>query len=490
MTKRKIVLAYVVYIVAIIGAFAPMMGEAVSKIQVNTDSSQTISNKTLDSSNTYNGGTFNGPTLNNATLSGTTLTAPTLTTPTIASGNTTFSALTANSLLYLNGSKVLTSTANPTNGQVLIGSTGTAPSLTTLTGTANQVSITNGAGSITLSAPQNLHAGATPTFAGLTISGLTASRYVKTDGSSVLTTQATPIPIADGGSGLTTAPANGQLLIGNGATYTLGTLTAGPGMSITNAAGSITLSPIPRGYLSGYTMSTAGASSTMTIAAGQAMDATNVASIVMGGGISKTTGAWTVGSTNGCLDTGSIANSTWYHFYVILRPDTGVVDALCSLSPNSPTMPNNYTRARRIGSGLTNGSAQWVLFSQLGDQFLWSAAVLDVNSTNPGTSAVTSTLSVPTGINVRAIVNQTLTTGAGGASACLLSAPDQADAAASTSALPLANIYAPASGIAANRLEVRTNTSAQIRRRCSFSDGSVIHRIAALGWFDTRGRDS
>lgn len=490
MTKRKLVLAYLVYAIAILGAFVPMLGEAVSRIQVNTDSAQIISNKTLDSSNTYNGGTFNGPTLNNATLGATTLTAPTLTAPTIASGNTTFSALAANSLLYLNGSNVLTTTAPPTHGQLLIGSTGTAPSLATLSGTANQVTVTNGAGSITLSTPQNLHSGATPTFAGVTLSGLTASRYVKTDGSSVLTTQAAPIPVADGGSGLTSSPANGQLLIGNGATYTLGTLTAGPGMAVSNASGSITLSPIPRSYLSGYTMSTAGSSTTMTIAAGQATDATNVAAIVMGSSIAKTTGSWTVGSTNGCLDTGSIANATWYHFFAILRPDTGVVDVLCSTSVNSPTMPANYTRARRIGSGLTNGSAQWVLFSQVGDEFLWSAAVLNVDSTNPGTSAISSTLSVPTGINVRAIVNQTLTTGAGGASACLLSPLDQADAAASTSALPLANIYAPASGIAANRLEVRTNTSGQIRRRCSFSDGSVIHRIAALGWIDTRGRDS
>lgn len=464
--------------------------DAVSKIQVNTDSVQTLSNKVFDSSNTYNGGTFNSPTLSGADLSSTTLTTPTLTGPTISSGNTTFSALAAKSQVYLDGSKVLTSTANPTNGQLLIGSTGAVPILGTLTGTANQVVVTNSAGGITLSAPQNIGTGSSPTFAGLTLSGLTASRYLKTDGSSVVTTQATPIPVSDGGTGLSGTPSNGQLAIGNGVNYTLGTLTAGPGLSITNAAGSITLSPIPRGYLSGYIMSTVGSSATMTIAAGQATDTTAVATIVLGSAIAKTTGAWTVGTGNGCLDTGAIANATWYHFFAILRPDTGVVDVLCSTSATSPTMPSNYTRSRRIGAGLTNGSAQWVLFSQVGDQFLWSAAILDVNSTNPGTSAVTSTLTVPTGVNVLAILNQTLTTGAGGASAGLLSSLDAADAAASTSALPLANIYAAASSVAANRIEIRTNTSAQIRRRLSFSDGSVIHRIATLGWIDRRGRDS
>jgi len=49
------------------------------------------------------------------------------------------------------------------------------------------------------------------------------------------------LPIGNGGTGTATVPANGQLLIGNGAGYTVATLTAGPGVGVTNAAGSITL---------------------------------------------------------------------------------------------------------------------------------------------------------------------------------------------------------------------------------------------------------
>jgi hypothetical protein len=49
------------------------------------------------------------------------------------------------------------------------------------------------------------------------------------------------VNIANGGTGLSTTPTNGQLLIGNGTNYTLSTLTAGTGISITNAAGSITI---------------------------------------------------------------------------------------------------------------------------------------------------------------------------------------------------------------------------------------------------------
>jgi hypothetical protein len=44
-------------------------------------------------------------------------------------------------------------------------------------GTANQISVANdGDGTITLSTPQNIHTAASPTFAGLTLSGLTAGR--------------------------------------------------------------------------------------------------------------------------------------------------------------------------------------------------------------------------------------------------------------------------------------------------------------------------
>jgi hypothetical protein len=50
------------------------------------------------------------------------------------------------------------------------------------------------------------------------------------------------LPATQGGTGLTAVPTNGQLLIGNGTGYTLATLTAGSGMTITNNAGSISLS--------------------------------------------------------------------------------------------------------------------------------------------------------------------------------------------------------------------------------------------------------
>jgi hypothetical protein len=51
----------------------------------------------------------------------------------------------------------------------------------------------------------------------------------------------TPLSVPQGGTGLSTVPANGRLLIGNGTNYTLTNLTAGTGVSITNGSGTITI---------------------------------------------------------------------------------------------------------------------------------------------------------------------------------------------------------------------------------------------------------
>lgn len=52
----------------------------------------------------------------------------------------------------------------------------------------------------------------------------------------------TPLSVSQGGTGLSTTPVNGALNIGNGTGFTQTTLTAGSGVTITNGAGSITIS--------------------------------------------------------------------------------------------------------------------------------------------------------------------------------------------------------------------------------------------------------
>jgi trimeric autotransporter adhesin len=60
-----------------------------------------------------------------------------------------------------------------TNGQLYVGSTSASVVAATLTGTANQVIVTNGAGSITLSTPQNIGTSSSPTFASETLTAVT-----------------------------------------------------------------------------------------------------------------------------------------------------------------------------------------------------------------------------------------------------------------------------------------------------------------------------
>lgn len=79
-------------------------------------------------------------------------------------------APTADRFLYVDSNGDIASLGAATDGQLLIGGTGSAPALAAITQTANQVLVTNGTNSITLSTPQDIHSGASPTFSTLNLS--------------------------------------------------------------------------------------------------------------------------------------------------------------------------------------------------------------------------------------------------------------------------------------------------------------------------------
>jgi hypothetical protein len=144
-------------------------------------------------------------------------------------GAITSATLTANAFIYSATGSVITSTAAPTDGQLLIGSTGAAPVVATLTA-GTGISITNGAGSITiaLSTPVSIANGGTNST-----TALNNNRIMVSSGGAIVEAAA-----------LT----NGQLLIGStGAAPVAATLTAGTGISITNGAGSITIASTASG---------------------------------------------------------------------------------------------------------------------------------------------------------------------------------------------------------------------------------------------------
>ena len=246
----------------------------------------------------------------------------------------------------------------------------------------------------------------------------------------------------------------------------------------------LTPSVVLRSYLTGLTLSTAGASTTMSIAAGQATDSTNVVTMNLASALNKTTSAWAVGTGNGGIDTGAIAASTWYYFYLIRRPDTGVVDVVFSLSSSAPTLPTNYTQYRYIGAGLTNGSSQWTKFQQFGDEFTWDTPVLDLNAVGSTTAAL-QTLSVPRGRKMKAWMNVYLNQDT---NQVYLSDPANSDLAPSLTAAPLGTVgYTSASFAGTVQATCWTNTTAQIRHREVNGTGTI--RMATLGWTDLRGKD-
>ena len=245
---------------------------------------------------------------------------------------------------------------------------------------------------------------------------------------------------------------------------------------------------LPRSYLVGLGLANNGvdAVNDIDVAVGTTRNSTNADDMTLASTLTKQLdAAWAVGTNAGGLDTGTIANTT-YHVWLIKRSDTGVVDALFSTSATAPTMPASYDYRRRIGS-IIRTAAAIVLFTQLGDEFLRSTPVNDINTTNPGTAAVLATLSVPTGLQVRANVSANAVDVTPLGSDFLLESPDQTDI------VPIVggHLITGSSSVRSSTFAlIRTNTSAQIRYRAGASDANYVVRISTHGWIDTRGRDS
>lgn len=94
------------------------------------------------------------------------------------------------------------------------------------------------------------------------------------------------LPVANGGTGLDgSAATNGQLLIGNGSGYALNTLTAGSGISISNASGAITITNTGGGFTASQSY-TAGASTniSLTVPTGSSSTVGFLAQILMDDG--------------------------------------------------------------------------------------------------------------------------------------------------------------------------------------------------------------
>lgn len=112
------------------------------------------------------------------------------------------------------------------------------------------------------------------------------------------------------------------------------------------------------------------------------------------GPLSKTINAATTGVN--ALDTGSLANNTWYHVYLI--SDGGANSGtLLSASATAPTMPSTYTFKYRVGAVRTGGAATFLRTIQKGNTTSYQVVA---GSTTPNmpivVTGVTGSVTVPT----------------------------------------------------------------------------------------------
>jgi hypothetical protein len=260
-----------------------------------------------------------------------------------------------------------------------------------------------------------------------------------------------------------------------------GAFTLGPGL--TNSVNKLLAdASYQEGYIGGLTLSTAGSSATFGIAIGVATDSTNSALIKLSSAYTKTTSTWAAGTAVGALDTGTIAVSTWYHVYLI--NGTSGTDILISLSVSAPTMPTGYTLFRRIGAMLTNGSSQWVLFAQNGDEFIFSAPVTDISTSTLSTTPTLFALSVPPGVQVDALMRVQMFNATAGTIA-LVHSPDEASTTIGGGYNATHRIMV-ASVSDNKQLNIRTNTSKQVRAVSSAASTTITG--LTYGYIDTRGR--
>jgi hypothetical protein len=252
-----------------------------------------------------------------------------------------------------------------------------------------------------------------------------------------------------------------------------------------------TIYGLPPGYLYGLTLSRSSAT-VLGIAAGIAIDSTNVIGIKLASAFTKSVaGAWAVGTgNNGMGNALTIANNTWYHVFVILN--AGLADVYFDTSVTAANKPTNTTHFRRIGSFKTNGSAQIIDFTQTGDLFQWAAATEDWSAqvlTNNSTT--TQAMNVPTGVAVmwqgHAWIASSTTGATYGAD---IRTPGQTRP---SNGYLLAGFVDTAGGGGGKQdgtfASILTDTSAQVTI-FAVGTGGITFTASTYGWIDRRGRDA
>lgn len=254
------------------------------------------------------------------------------------------------------------------------------------------------------------------------------------------------------------------------------------------------------GMLYGLTLSSNGANPTtqVDIAAGRCIDSTNLHFMTCAAMTKRLDQGWAVGTGNGFRYSGAAITDTTYHIYAVTTaagvqdyyadPSTVIATVLAHLQ--AETGGSAYIYARRIFS-IVRVAAAIKKFYQLGDNVVWDVQTADDAQNNPGTAARSITLTVPTGIIVRArVVAGLVDSSASPIRFMLITALEQADTAPALNLFTLAMWDGGSAGSGNSALaDIKTDTLGRIRSRMSSGGANITQYISTVGYYDDRGRD-
>jgi hypothetical protein len=235
---------------------------------------------------------------------------------------------------------------------------------------------------------------------------------------------------------------------------------------------------LPRGHQFGIFISnsTVDANHDIDFSQGIVRGSTDVSNIsVTSSFIKAIDSSYAAGTGNGGMSTGTVAANTWYHTFVVIDAAATVDGGFdTSLNATNLTVEASSTDFRRRGSVLTDGSANIIAFTQIENEFMWTAPVSDY-SADPSTSEIATTLTVPPDANITA----SLVINMDGSGRTHVHHPDV------TSDTSIGTAYNEASGSGATIFQVRTNTSKQVEHLSM--TGVTGLTLLTLGWLDDRG---
>lgn len=221
-----------------------------------------------------------------------------------------------------------------------------------------------------------------------------------------------------GGTGLNTAAApNGNLLIGNGAGWTVAPITAGLGTLVTNGAGSITLASTSGSAYGIRKLVGANNAITPNTQYDLSADLVVLRNPTTGATITKVNTGTLTNDTgvagpaaDGRDQAGAFGASTWLHFYFIVKDD-GTLATLSSTvaPPTGPTLPATYTSWAYAGAVRFDGGSALLRTRMRGAWMYYDSPPLALSGGTATTeTAVSLTALVPPNVMAFTLVSMQL----------------------------------------------------------------------------------